>query len=317
MNTVFVRHKKERDYTVVDNVYLQDVNLSWKARGLFTYLLSLPEDWQIHLEEIEKHAPDGRDSLRAAVRELKDRGYMVLSQKKDAKGKFSHNEIEIIERPDSPQTGFPSTGFPSPDNPKLLSTNKQSTNNTKLMSDDGKGKDADVEEIYKFYIKCFGKNENSYKLSPSRRGKIKARLKPKDAGKAMLLTAIEKTSKSPFHRGQNDRKWKADLDWIVKSYEQVEKLFNLEMASNTFLKTAPKKPSAPPPIAVQRERVISPEEAEKNRIILELVRMKKASFSGMRELKTKSIDELRKMKNENNNNSGSDPQPKKQQTNSP
>lgn len=154
MSTVFIRHKKERDYTVVDNLYLRDNSLSWKAKGVFTYLLSLPEDWEVHLEEIENHAPDGRDSLRAAVRELKSKGYIVLRQKKDAAGKFSKNELEIVERPDLPQTENPSTGKPSTENPKLLNTNKQSTYKTNNNTGEPKGsgkKKKEPDEISQLY----------------------------------------------------------------------------------------------------------------------------------------------------------------------
>jgi hypothetical protein len=312
LSTIFIRHKKERNYTVVDNLYLQDDSLSWKAKGLFTYLLSLPEDWQIHLEEIEKHAPDGRDSLRTAVKELKDRGFLVLRQRKDKRGKFSHNEVEVVERPNPPLTGFPSTGKPTTENPKLISTNEQSTNEQTLLSNKNSTVPSpEVQEVYNFYLKCFKKDADSYKLSDARQKKLVARLRPKDAGKEMLMRAIEKTSKSPHHLGKNDRKWKANLDWIIKNYEQVENLSNLELNTTSIPGSAPKKPSAPPPAAIERERVVSPEEAEKNRIILELVRMKKASFSDMKELKTKTITELENMKNENNHN-GSDTRAKEQ-----
>jgi hypothetical protein len=73
----------------------------------------------------------------------------------------------------------------------------------------------------------FAKNPNTYKLTDKRKAKIRARLK--DAGKAMLEQAIINTSSSPFHMGDNDRGWCADLDYIVRSYEQVEKLAAMGM----------------------------------------------------------------------------------------
>lgn len=100
MNQIhFIREKKERDYTVVDNTFLKDVSLSWKAKGLFCYLLSLPEDWKIHLAEIEQHAPDGRDSLRSAVNELKQAGYLEVSTTRDERGVITGSCFKIIEKP--------------------------------------------------------------------------------------------------------------------------------------------------------------------------------------------------------------------------
>lgn len=79
-----------------------------------------------------------------------------------------------------------------------------------------------IVDVYRQYMLEFGANEKTYKLTPARKAKLKARLE--DAGMTMLLLAISNTANSKFHRGENDRGWKADLDWIIKSYEQVEKL---------------------------------------------------------------------------------------------
>ena len=83
-----------------------------------------------------------------------------------------------------------------------------------------------TQSVYDLFIKLFDKNPNTYKLTDKRKLKIKARLK--DAGYEMLAKAIENTSKSEFHRGDNDRGWTADLDYITRSYENVEKLAALE-----------------------------------------------------------------------------------------
>ena len=84
----------------------------------------------------------------------------------------------------------------------------------------------EVQRTYDFFIEKFGKNPKTYKLTPARTAKIKARLK--DAGEDMVRQAIEKTAASPFHQGDNERGWKADLDFIVGSYEKLERLANLE-----------------------------------------------------------------------------------------
>jgi len=85
----------------------------------------------------------------------------------------------------------------------------------------------EIQRIYDFFIYTFNKNTNQYKLTPLRRQKIKKRLE--DAGEEMLKRAIANTAASPFHRGKNDRGWQADLDFIIRSYEQVEKLANMQV----------------------------------------------------------------------------------------
>ena len=40
-----VRVEKTRDFTVMSNAHLRDRTLSFKAKGVLSFLLSLPEDW--------------------------------------------------------------------------------------------------------------------------------------------------------------------------------------------------------------------------------------------------------------------------------
>lgn len=63
-------------FTVISNNEVQDKRLSWKARGIFSYLWSMPDDWDFYEVEIAKHAPDGRDSLRSGLTELEEYGYL-------------------------------------------------------------------------------------------------------------------------------------------------------------------------------------------------------------------------------------------------
>ena len=85
----------------------------------------------------------------------------------------------------------------------------------------------EIQRIYDFYILKFNKNPLQYKLTPNRKLKLKQRLK--DAGVEMLKKAINNTSQSAFHRGDNDRGWQADLDFIIRNYEQVERLSSLQI----------------------------------------------------------------------------------------
>ncbi len=91
-----------------------------------------------------------------------------------------------------------------------------------------------VREIYDHYLQVFDKNETTYKLTDKRKLKIKARLR--DSSKQMILEAIDRVGASEWHRGDNDRGWKADLDFIIRTYEQVEKLS--QMAPKTKLRFA-------------------------------------------------------------------------------
>lgn len=125
MSTTFIKAKKETNYTVLDNTFIKDCSLSWKAKGVMTYLLSLPEDWEIYLSELQNHATDGRDSLQNALKELIEKGYLVKIQKKDEKGRFTNNIFIIYEKP---LTEKPLSEKSFTENPPLQNTNRQSTN---------------------------------------------------------------------------------------------------------------------------------------------------------------------------------------------
>lgn len=64
------RVKKIKNFTIIDNAYLNDVRLSFKAKGIMTYLLSLPDDWVVHIDQIVVKSKDGIASFRSYIDEL-------------------------------------------------------------------------------------------------------------------------------------------------------------------------------------------------------------------------------------------------------
>lgn len=111
---------------------------------------------------------------------------------------------------------------------KMIPNNKENkkTNKEEINKEESDKVAVEVQRTYDLFIEKFGKNPNTFKLTPKRQKKIKARLK--DCGETMLREAIENTAKNEFYRGENERGWKADLDFILRSYEQVERLANME-----------------------------------------------------------------------------------------
>lgn len=111
---------------------------------------------------------------------------------------------------------------------KMIPNNKEDnkTNKEEINKEESDKVAVEVQRTYDLFIEKFRKNPNTFKLTPKRQKKIKARLK--DCGETMLREAIENTAKNEFYRGENERGWKADLDFILRSYEQVERLANIE-----------------------------------------------------------------------------------------
>lgn len=94
------RHKKEAGFVLVDKTPLNDPTLSWKAKGLLTYLLSLPDDWKINISDLKKRSSDGRDSTVSGIDELIQARYVFRKQDKGDDGKFLGYEYHVFERPE-------------------------------------------------------------------------------------------------------------------------------------------------------------------------------------------------------------------------
>ena len=101
------RVERTHNYTVMSNYHLRDKSLSLKAKGLLSQMLSLPEDWDYTLAGLARINAEGRDAIRAAVRELERAGYIRRSRVRDDKGCLRGTEYVIYERPQQPDGDAP------------------------------------------------------------------------------------------------------------------------------------------------------------------------------------------------------------------
>ena len=120
------RIERTRDYTVMSNHHLRNHELSLKAKGLLSMMLSLPDDWNYTTRGLAKICKEGVDAIGGALRELEREGYIVRHQLRDAQGRISDTEYVIYEQPQpkapdtpSPDTAAPDTDSPGTENPYL------------------------------------------------------------------------------------------------------------------------------------------------------------------------------------------------------
>lgn len=121
--TIFIKTIKKTDYTVIDNGYVRNEKLSWKAKGVMTYLLTLPSDWVINIDELVTHSSDGVTVLRSALKELEQFGYLRITRIKNEKGVFTGSKYEIDEAGSFLRSEKPQTEKPQMENRTLLNTN--------------------------------------------------------------------------------------------------------------------------------------------------------------------------------------------------
>lgn len=100
MHTIIrVQKNRQNPYVMIRNALFEDPALSWKAKGLLGYVLSRPDDWQIHVRDLMLRSTDGRDSVYAALRELKVRGYVQETVQRHARGFIMAREYVVFEEP--------------------------------------------------------------------------------------------------------------------------------------------------------------------------------------------------------------------------
>ena len=103
----FFRVNKTKDYTIMANHHLKNRDLSLKAKGLLSVMLSLPEDWHFTVHGLVSICKEGRDSISGAVRELEEAGYIVRHRLRDKEGHINGLEYIIYETPQKPENNGP------------------------------------------------------------------------------------------------------------------------------------------------------------------------------------------------------------------
>ena len=143
------RVERTRDYTVMCNHHLKDSNLSLKAKGLLSMMLSLPDEWNYTTRGLAAICKEGVDAIGKTLKELELAGYIIRRQLRGKDGRISDTEYTIFEKPrkpappdttlpdtENPYLDNPDTEAPDTDNPAQLNTKKSNTqkSNTDLSS---------------------------------------------------------------------------------------------------------------------------------------------------------------------------------------
>ena len=130
------RIDKTRDYTVMSNHHLRNTELSLKAKGLLSLMLSLPENWDYTTKGLAAICKDGIDSISSCIRELEKHGYIIRERMRNEKGQLTTIEYTILEQPKSappeqekpirenPVLDIPAQVEPIQENTAQLNTNK-------------------------------------------------------------------------------------------------------------------------------------------------------------------------------------------------
>ena len=99
------RVHKTKDFTVMSNHHLRDRNLTLKAKGLLSVILSLPDDWKYSIAGLAAICKEGTSAVKSALQELTDEGYVTVTKLYPNQTETGRIEYvyDIHERPQAPR----------------------------------------------------------------------------------------------------------------------------------------------------------------------------------------------------------------------
>ena len=227
-------------YTEVPNLILQyQPELKMTTPELRTLIAILSFKWDSKNpwpsnSSIGKRANTTSSTVRKHVSKLEEKGLLRRIGRRGFTNKYDVSPLkEKLEELAKLPTPVEQDSLDSPavieQGDEAILTPKEDTVKEEYINKpevaEGNAESLQIRQVYEFFLKCFNKTPAQCKLTDSRKGLIKARLE--DAGFEMLMRAIESTSQNEFYLGDNPSKWTADIDYIIRNYEQVERLSNL------------------------------------------------------------------------------------------
>ena len=244
------RVNKTSDYTVISNYHLKEKEMSLKAKGLLTLMLSLPENWDYSIAGLASICAENETAIKTGLKELKKYGYLKVSKifpNKERGNKKIEYVYEIFEKPlakdkreieqevkkqalesqEVENQGVENLPLEvlAVENQRQLNTNKSNTkeSSTNILNTKDKKK---IQKEKSFSFVCEElKNKwieiaNNFNLSGV---KLKINDKRKKAIKILLseytaeeiLQAMDKIHISKFLQGDNKNNWKITFDWFI------------------------------------------------------------------------------------------------------
>ena len=156
MKMAVFRVERNTGYTVMSNHHLRNKELTLKAKGLLSQMLSLPEDWDYTLAGLSHINREKIDAIREAVKELEKAGYIVRSRERDEKGRLRGADYVIYEQPQPrepeaatsgeqpPISDLPTLENPTLDNPTL---EKPTLENPTQLNKDISSKEQSITDL--------------------------------------------------------------------------------------------------------------------------------------------------------------------------
>jgi hypothetical protein len=126
--------RPKANFTILQNSVIRDERLSFRARGILAFILSMPDNWSTSSDHLSRVSMEGRDAIRAAMKELQHAGYIQRIRQQSIRGHWQTVTIVHDSPVDNPVDKWaiyplPKTDFQASDNQALIEelTKKDST----------------------------------------------------------------------------------------------------------------------------------------------------------------------------------------------
>ena len=223
------RVNKNSNYTVMSNTHLREREMSLKAKGLLSMMLSLPEDWDYSVDGLCAICKESQSAIKSTLDELKTFGYLVVikrmpNETKSGRFEYEYNIYEtpqkVVQKQPHEKQGVEKQGienqpleFQPLENPPQLNIYKS---NTKELNTDDKRKRDKTPPSYEQVAALFARTCPSFP-TPEHFTVVRG-IAVSDLLKTYSMDQIGQAFKmaeaSSFLKGTNERGWCASFDWL-------------------------------------------------------------------------------------------------------
>lgn len=198
--------------------------LSWKAKGLFAYLVGRPVDWIVRRSDLERRSTDGKAALQSGLYELQKHGFLTIERERGGRGQITGTLWTLVIPGLSPHTDSPD--MDNPDTGKTVSGESDPLTTSSSTKKEGKQKEEQgvCAQLWETWKKITGKSR--YQLTGTRRSRLlkvlrMIRASTEDKHDRMLVWRVMVTClwSEPWRRESRSRH---DPVNVYRSDEQIE-----------------------------------------------------------------------------------------------
>lgn len=211
-------NKKRTNFAAIPNDLLNDINISLSAKGIYSFMSSKPDNWNFTIRSMAKQLKEGETAIRSALNELKESGWLFYTKNVDGSGTYNL-EWERKAAPLSHNAVLPCRENPRVENPMKGKPTRISKKEPLEKKIDSKEPTPRIQ--YQQIVDEYNETATNLPKVKILTDKRKARIKKfwdyseKHQSIEFYRGYFSHANQVPFLTGNNDRKWRADLEFLM------------------------------------------------------------------------------------------------------